>query len=177
MFVVSGPGHCCKWGVIWLWLRHSWLDLTWLEHEQYLSNLSCPWLHATRLSRKICWILSAVNKNMLVSWIWLLLHQSITVQWKTWLKPGIFTQQAPANRNARSKQWQPWLAVCQRKRLRFLRFSFTQRKRLRLNGNPGLTTAYMAWRRLTCLPVSKQTTLKSLHYGSVKVYCRLVLLF
>jgi len=28
-----------------------------------------------------------------------------------------------------------WLAACQRKRLRFLRFSFTQRKRLRLNGN------------------------------------------
>ena len=52
----------------------------------------------------------------------------------------IFTQQtqAPANRNARSKQRQPWLAACQRKRLRFLRFSFTQRtqrKRLRLNGN------------------------------------------
>jgi len=48
-----------------------------------------------------------------------------------------FTQQtqAPANRNARSKQWQPWLAACQRKRFRFLRFSFTQRKRLRLNGN------------------------------------------
>ena len=42
---------------------------------------------------------------------------------------------APANRNARSKQWQPWLAACQRKHLRFLRFSFTQRKRLRLNGN------------------------------------------
>ena len=40
-----------------------------------------------------------------------------------------FTQrtQAPANRNARSKQWQPWLAACQRKRLRFMRFSFTQR--------------------------------------------------
>ena len=38
-----------------------------------------------------------------------------------------FTQQtqAPANRNARSKQWQPWLAACQRKRLRFLRFSFS----------------------------------------------------
>jgi len=38
----------------------------------------------------------------------------------------IFTQQtqAPANRNARSKQWQPWLAARQRKRLRFLRFSF-----------------------------------------------------
>jgi len=41
-------------------------------------------------------------------------------------------------RNARSKQWQPWLAACKRKRLRFLRLSFTQRtqrKRLRLNGN------------------------------------------
>ena len=62
----------------------------------------------------------------------------------------IFTQQtqAPAKRNARSKQWQrylltylPWLAACQRKRLRFLRFSFTQRtqrKRLRLNGNRAL---------------------------------------
>jgi len=52
----------------------------------------------------------------------------------------IFTQQTqtPANRNARSKQWQPWLAACQRKRLHFLRFSFTQRmqrKRLRLNEN------------------------------------------
>ena len=46
--------------------------------------------------------------------------------------------QAPANRNTRSKQWQLWLAACQRKRFRFLRFSFTQRtqrKRLRLNGN------------------------------------------
>ena len=45
----------------------------------------------------------------------------------------IFTQQtqAPANRNARSKQWQPWLAACQRKRLRFLRFSFTQRNNAR----------------------------------------------
>jgi len=46
--------------------------------------------------------------------------------------------QAPANRNARAKQRQPWSAACQRKRLRFLRFSFTQRtqrKRLRLNGN------------------------------------------
>ena len=46
--------------------------------------------------------------------------------------------EAPANRNARSKQWQPWLAACQRKRLSFLRFSFTQRtqrtqrKRLKL---------------------------------------------
>ena len=54
-----------------------------------------------------------------------------------------FTQQtqAPANRNARSKQWQPWLAACQHKRLRFLWFSLTQRtqrtqrKRLCLNGN------------------------------------------
>ena len=46
-----------------------------------------------------------------------------------------FQTQAPANRNARSKQWQPLLAACQRKRLRFLRFSFTQRKRLHLNGN------------------------------------------
>jgi len=55
----------------------------------------------------------------------------------------IFTQQTqiPANRNARSKQWQSWLTACQRKRLRFLRFSFTQRtqrKRLRLNGNRAL---------------------------------------
>jgi len=35
------------------------------------------------------------------------------------------------------------LAACQRKRLRFLRFSFTQRtqrKRLRLNGNRALST-------------------------------------
>jgi len=52
----------------------------------------------------------------------------------------VFTQQtqAPANRNAQSKQWRPWLAACQRNRLRFLRFLFTQRtqrKRLRLNGN------------------------------------------
>ena len=56
------------------------------------------------------------------------------------LRDEIVTQQmqAPADRNARSKQWQPWLAAFQRKRLRFLRFSFTQRtqrKRLRLNGN------------------------------------------
>jgi len=53
----------------------------------------------------------------------------------------IFTQQtqAPANRNARSKQWQPWwLATKLIKKKRFLRFSFTQRtqrKRLRLNEN------------------------------------------
>jgi len=63
-----------------------------------------------------------------------------------------FTQQtqAPANRNARSKQWQPWLTAC---RLRFLRFSVTQRKRLRLNGNradffvlPGtITLIYDLW--------------------------------
>jgi len=39
----------------------------------------------------------------------------------------IFTQQtqAPTNRNARSKQCQPWLAACQRNRLRFLLFSFS----------------------------------------------------
>ena len=54
-----------------------------------------------------------------------------------------YTQQTqvPANRNAWSKQWQPRLAACQRKRLCFLRFSFTQctqRKRLRLNGNRAL---------------------------------------
>jgi len=58
--------------------------------------------------------------------------------------------QAPANRNARSKQWQPWLAACQRKRLRFLRFSFTQRtqrKRLRLNGNRALDKQ----QRSTCI--------------------------
>ena len=63
-----------------------------------------------------------------------------------------FTQQtqAPANRNARSKQWQPWLAACQRKRLRFLRFSFTQRtqrKRLRLDGN----RAWLCIRRCACV--------------------------
>ena len=67
-------------------------------------------------------------------------------------KNEIFTQQtqAPANRNVRSKQWQPWLAACQRKRLRFLRFSFTQRtqrKRLRLNGN-------RASLRIHCLTVT-----------------------
>ena len=48
------------------------------------------------------------------------------------------TNASASHRNARSKQWQPWLAACQRKRLRFLRFSFTQRtqrKRLRLDGN------------------------------------------
>ena len=64
----------------------------------------------------------------------------------------IFTQQtqAPANRNARSKQWQPWLAACQRKRLRFLRFSFTQRtqrKQLRLNGNRALDVELLRPRR------------------------------
>jgi len=39
------------------------------------------------------------------------------------------------------------LAACQRKRLRFLRFSFTQRtqrKRLRLNGNRALHGRYAA---------------------------------
>jgi len=68
-----------------------------------------------------------------------------------------FTQQtqAPANRNARSKHWQPWLAACQRKRLRFLWFSFTQltqRKRLRLNGNRAYSASTLPafkrrWRR------------------------------
>ena len=61
-----------------------------------------------------------------------------------------FTQQtqAPANRNARSKQWQPWLAACQCKRLRFLRFSFTQRtqrKLLHLNRNRALGPAWTAF--------------------------------
>ena len=69
---------------------------------------------------------------------WLpLLRPSIPIGWRLRLLRENFTQ-ASANRNARSKQWQPWLAACQRKRLRFLRFSFkqrTQRKRLRLNGN------------------------------------------
>jgi len=53
-----------------------------------------------------------------------------------------FTQQtqAPANRNARSKQWQPWLAACQRKRLRFLQFSFKQRTQaIAFECKPGLT--------------------------------------
>jgi len=70
----------------------------------------------------------------------------------------IFTQQtqAPANSNSRSLQWQPWLAVCQRKRLRFLWFSFTQRtqrtqrKRLRLNGN-------RAWESIGQKNVKKRT--------------------
>ena len=72
---------------------------------------------------------------------WLpLLRPSIPIGWRLRLLRENFTQQmqAPANRNARSKQWQSWLAACQRKRLCFLRFSFTQRtqrKRLRLNGN------------------------------------------
>ena len=36
------------------------------------------------------------------------------------LKPGFHSNAiAPANRNAQSKQWQPWLAACQRKCLRF----------------------------------------------------------
>jgi len=60
----------------------------------------------------------------------------------TSLKPGfhsnaiacvacVFTQQtqAPANRNARSKQWQPWLAACQRKRLRLNENRASGRKR------------------------------------------------
>ena len=48
-------------------------------------------------------------------------------------------------RDSRSKEWQPRLAACQRKRLRFLWFSFaqrTQRKRLRLNGNRALHRKY-----------------------------------
>ena len=48
-------------------------------------------------------------------------------RWRLRLLREIFTQQtqAPANRNARSKQWQPWLAA-------------RQLKRLRLNGNRAL---------------------------------------
>ena len=41
---------------------------------------------------------------------WLpLLRPSIPIGWRL--------RKTPANRNARSKQWQPWLAACQRKRL------------------------------------------------------------
>ena len=70
-----------------------------------------------------------------------------------------FTQQtqASANRNAQSKQWQPWLAACQRKRLRFLRFSFThrtQRKRLRLNGNREIRISnHKSWLRQCQVPL------------------------
>ena len=70
---------------------------------------------------------------------------------------------APANRNARSKQWQPWFAACQRKRLRFLRFSFTQRtqrKRLRLNGNRAwcvVWTCIFDAQLLSADPLSYQT--------------------
>ena len=72
----------------------------------------------------------------------LIMINTCYIGWRLHLLRENFTQQtqAPANRNARSKQWQPWLAACQRKRLRYLRFSFTQRtqrtqrKRLRLNG-------------------------------------------
>jgi len=83
--------------------------------------------------------------------------------WVTIYMREIFTQQtqASANRNARSKQWQPWLAACQCKRLHFLRFSFTQRKRLRLNGNWALLSLWLlllllnfnhVWRGLQTLP-------------------------
>jgi len=77
---------------------------------------------------------------------------------QSWLKITQQTQ-APANRNARSKQWQPWLAACQRKRLRFLRFSFTQRtqrkrlRNLRLNGDRALLP-----RRLQCAYWSQWTS-------------------
>ena len=61
---------------------------------------------------------------------WLpLLRPSIPIAWRLRLLREIFTQQmqAPANRNARSKQWQvaTMIGTCQRKHLRFLRFSFT----------------------------------------------------
>ena len=71
-----------------------------------------------------------------------------------------FTQQtqAPANRNARSKQWQPWLAACQCKRLRFLQFSFTQRKLLRLNGNRAWLWSYC----VRCLLVTEHTATERL---------------
>jgi len=75
-----------------------------------------------------------LNHSFLKSLHLSLLRQNVTQQ-----------TQAAANRNARSKQWQPWLAACQRKRVRFLRFSFTQRtqrKRLRLNGNRDLQTQW-----------------------------------
>ena len=44
---------------------------------------------------------------------------------QSWLPNFTQQTQAPANRNAPSKQWQPWLAAC-------------QRKRLHLNGNRAL---------------------------------------
>ena len=85
----------------------------------------------------------------------------------------MFTQQtqAQANRNARSKQWQPWLAVCQRKRLRFLRFSFTQRtqrKRLRLNGNRALVLISNS--RVLPFQAFSQT-LQSLRTFSLAILC------
>ena len=57
------------------------------------------------------------------SQLWLLLlRPSIAIGWRLRLLRENFTQQtqAPANRNARLKQWQPWLAACLRKRLRLM---------------------------------------------------------
>jgi len=58
------------------------------------------------------------------------------------------------------------LAACQRKRLRFLRFSFTQRKRLRLNGNRSLDVETVAG-----VTLSLCARLFTLQYNYYKIFC------
>jgi len=83
-----------------------------------------------------------------------------------WLALAFEQTQALANWNARSKQWQPWLAG---KRLRFLRFSFTQRKRLRLNGNHRLTqctkVSHTALQHVMYVSTQDQTLCGTVCYG------------
>ena len=101
--------------------------------SRYLARCCIPsrqyWLLPANCLTCSCRPVQVKTHSLLSAW---------PMRWRLRLLREIFTQQpqAPANRNARSKQWHPWLAACQRKRLRFLRFSFTQRtqhKRLRLN--------------------------------------------
>ena len=122
---------------------------------------------------------SAINNSVCLSVCHTILRSvEMTIKMSKTFVAWKFHATKPANRNARSKQWQPWLAVCQRKRLRFLRFSFTQRtqrtqrKRLRLNRNRALLCIILL---CPCTCCSFQTLCQRLQ--SLSVYSTLCMLF
>jgi len=114
----------------------------WLE-QQGAVNIK-PGFHSNASHKRKPQETQALALASSQSWLQLL-RPSIPIGRRLRLLREIFTQQtqAPANRNARSKQLQPWLAACQRKRLRFLRFSFMQRtyatQAIAFEWKPGLT--------------------------------------
>ena len=72
----------------------------------------------------------------------------------------IFTQQtqAPANRNARLKQWQPWLAACQRKHA-CVSCGFRLRNERNASDCVWMETG------LDCQPIHRCACVHSLHWG------------